>query len=69
METLLGLYPPLRREAWHRLKGWYWDVVNRYPPPDQFTLERVMTERVDLYSYVPHPGGNIAVSIEPFTVD
>ena len=51
------------------MKGWYWDVVDRYPPPDQFTLERIMTERVYLYSYVPHPGGNIAVSVEPFPVD
>ena len=28
-----------------------------------------MTERVDLYRYVPPPGDNIPVSVEPFLVD
>ena len=69
METLLGLYPPLRREAWHRLKGWYWDVANRAPPPAQVNLKRITAERVDLYSYVPPLGDNISVAVEPFPVD
>ena len=28
-----------------------------------------MAERVELYSYVPPPGENIPVSIDPFPVD
>ena len=51
------------------MKGWYQDTVNRAPPPDGVTLERIMAEWVDLYSYVPPPGENIHVSVEPFSVD
>ena len=69
METLPGSDPPLHREAWHRLKGWYQAVVDRAPPPAWVTLERIMAERVDLYSYVPPTGANIPISVEPFPVD
>ena len=31
--------------------------------------ERVTVERVDLFSYVPHPGENIPVSVDTFPVD
>ena len=50
VETLLGSDPPLHREAWHRIKGWYKDAVDRAPPPDRFTLERITADKVDLYS-------------------
>ena len=69
MEKLLGLHPPLHREACHRLKGWYRALVDRTLPPARVTLEQIMAERVDLYSYVPPPGDNIHVSVEPFQVD
>ena len=44
-------------------------MVDRAPPPARFTLEWITAERVDLYSYVPPPGDNIPVSIDPFPVE
>ena len=69
VEKLLGSDPPLHREAWHRLKGWYQTAVDRSTPPNRLTLERITAELVDLYSYVPPPGDNISVSVDPFPVD
>ena len=52
--TLLGLPLPLHREAWHWLKGWYWDAVDRALPPSWVTLKRITVTRVDFYiSYTP----------------
>ena len=65
----MGADPPLIREAWHRIKGWYKDTVDRAPPPARVTLERITAERVALYSYVPPLGENIPISIRPFQVD
>ena len=57
VEILLGSDPPpLKREAWHRLKGWYWAAIDRAPPLAWVTLEQIREERVDLYSYGPPPG-------------
>ena len=64
-----GEDPPLTQEACHRIKGWYKAAVDRAPPPDQVTLERITVERVALYSYVPSPGENIPISIRPFHLD
>ena len=69
VEALVGVDPPLIQEAWHRIKGWYKDAVDRAPPPAQVTLRRITAERVALYSYVPPPGENIPISISPFQVD
>ena len=63
VETLLGSDPPLHREDWHRIKGWYRAAVERAPPPARVTLERITAERVELYSYVPTPGENIPISV------
>ena len=51
------------------MKGWYMAAVDRVPPPTRFTLKRITADQVDLYSYVPPPGENIPVSVEPFLVD
>ena len=51
------------------MKGWYRYVVDCAMPPARVTLDQIMAERLDLYSYVPPPGGNIPVSIEPLPVD
>ena len=62
MEALLGADPPMPREAWQRLKGWYKAAVDRaLPPPARDTLERITAEQVNLYSYVPSPGKNITI--------
>ena len=50
------------------MKGCYWAAFNCAPPPAQITLERIMEERVDLYSYVPPPGDNTPISVDPFPV-
>ena len=68
MEALVGADPRLIQDAWHRIQGWYKAVVGRAPPPARVTLERIMAERVALYSRVPPPRDNIPVSIEPFEV-
>ena len=59
----------LHREAWHRIKGWYKAAVDHSPPPARVALERITEERVELYSYVPRPGKNIPISVQPFLVD
>ena len=69
VETLLGSDPPLHREAWHQIKGWYKATVDRAPPPARVTLERITAERVELHSYVPPPGTNIPISVQLFPVD
>ena len=69
VEALVGAYPPLIQDAWHRIQGWYKAAFDRALPPAWVTFERIMAERVALYSYVPPPGGNISVEIQPFQVD
>ena len=69
VEALLGSDPPMPREAWQRLKGWYKAMVDRDQPPARVTPERITVEWVDLYSYVPSPGTNIPISVNPVPVD
>ena len=56
VKRMLGSDPPLHREAWHRMKGWYQATVDRAPPPSRVNLERITADWVDLYRYVPPPG-------------
>ena len=69
LEALFGSDPPMQREAWHRIKGWYKAAFDHAPPPAWVTLERIKAERVEMYSYVPPPGANIPISVQPFPVD
>ena len=69
IERLLGVDPPLHKEAWHRMKGWYKAAVKCAPPPARVTLKRITAEHVDLYSHVPPLGENIPVSVEPLQVE
>ena len=57
VEALVGAYPSLIQEAWHRIQVWYKAAVDRDPPPTRVTLEQITAERVALYRYVPPPGG------------
>ena len=66
---MLGSDPPLHQESWHRIKGWYKVTFGRSPPPARVTLEWITAERVELYSYVPPPGTNIPISMQPVPVD
>ena len=69
LEALFGSDPPMQREAWHRIKGCYKDAVDHAPPLARVTLERIMAKSVELYSYVPPPGTNIPIYVQPFPVD
>ena len=69
VEALMGSDPPLHWESWHRIKDWYKAAADHAPPPAWVTLERITAEWVELYSYVPPPGTNIPISVEPFPVD
>ena len=51
------------------MKGLYRAAVDRALPPTRFTLEPIRAEQVDLYRYVPPPGDNIPVSVDPFPVE
>ena len=44
-------------------------MVNQAPPPARATIERIMAEQVDLYSYVSSLGENIPVTIALAEVD
>ena len=69
METLLGSDTPLNQKAWHLLKGWYQAASDRAPSPAWVTLKWITVEQVELYNYVPPPGANIPIYVEPFQVD
>ena len=69
VEDLVKADPPLIQEVWYRLQGWYKAAVEHAPPLAQATLKRVRAERVALYSWIPPPGDNIPVTIEPFAVE
>ena len=69
LERLLVSDPPLRKESWHWMKGWYQAAVERTPPSAQVALEQITAELVDLYHHVPPPGEDIPVSVETFPVE
>ena len=69
VEALFGAEPPLHREFWHRIKGWYKDVVDSAPPPAWVTQECITAERVELFSNVPPHGTKFPISLQPFPVD
>ena len=69
METILGLFPPLHQESWHRIKGWYKAAFGCDLPPAWVTIGQITAQRVDMYSYIPPPGTNIPVSVQPFLVE
>ena len=43
-------------------------MVYRALPPAWVTLEQITAEREELYIYVPNPGANIPISVEPSPV-
>ena len=69
VEVLAGADPHLIQEAWHMIQGWYKAVFDRAPPPAQATIERITAERVAMYRYLPPPGENIPLNIQPLLVD
>ena len=61
--------PPLIQEAWYHIQGWYKAEADRAPTTARVTPKRIVAERFALYSWVPHPGDNIPVEVEPFEVE
>ena len=41
VEAMLGADPPLHREAWHQINGWYKAAFDHAPPPARVTLEHI----------------------------
>ena len=66
---MLGSDPLIHREAWHWMNGWYRAAVDRALLPAWVARKRITAERVDLYRYMPTPGKNIPVYVEPFLID
>ena len=50
--------PPLTREAWRRMWGWYREAVDHAPPPVGVTLEWITKDCEELYHAVPPPAGD-----------
>ena len=44
IEKLLGAEPPLHKESWHQMKGWYKAAADRVPLPDRVTLKQITAE-------------------------
>ena len=69
IESLIMLDPPLIKEEWFRMWGWYKDAVDRTPlPPPRISLGALMVERVELYIYVLTPRRPIPIKVAPFPV-
>ena len=69
MPSLLASDPPLIREAWIRMQGWYKDAVDHPPPPSRFAIANMMAERFKLYRHVPSLGQPIPLGVHPFLLE
>ena len=69
VESLLASDPPLIREAWIQMQGWYKDAIEHPPPPSIVSLAKMTGEREELYRHVPSPGEPIPVGDLTFLVD
>ena len=69
LEKLRGVNPPLYKEAWHRMNGWYKDLVNRTPPPAWITPKRIILERFNLYHHTHPQEENIPLCIGLYQVE
>ena len=65
----MGSDPPLHQESWQQIKGWYKSEVGLSPSPARVTLDWITSEQVELHSYIPPPGTNILISVEPLLVE
>ena len=65
----VDLGPPLPREAWRRMRGWYREAVNHALPPSRVTLERITVEQKELYRSVPPSAETIPISVPTSPID
>ena len=61
--------PPLVKETWIWLRGWYRETKDLPPPPALMVIVRMTEEMVDLYLRFPLTGRSIPVALDPFPVD
>ena len=66
---LLAYNPPMIREAWIWIWVWYKYDTGRPLHIARVNLERMTSERVDLYRNVPLLGQPILVGVIPFPVE
>ena len=69
MKDLLTSEPPLHKEAWYHMKGWYNFAASRVSLPVQLNIERITAERVTLHHHIPPMGDNIPIYVDPFLLD
>ena len=69
IDSLLAFYPPLVRDSWVRIWGWYRDADDRPPPPAHISLETLTEEFAEPYAHVLPPGRPIPIELAPFPVD
>ena len=68
-ESLFASNPPLNREAWIQMWGWYKDAVDHPPPPSIVALATMTAKREELYLHAPPLGEPIPLEDLPFLVD
>ena len=57
VESLLASdHPPLVKEVWRRMRGWYKESINRPLPLAHVNITRMTMERISLYKWVPPIG-------------
>ena len=69
IEDLLTSEPPLHKEVWHHMKGWYKVVDVRASPPARITIKSITAEQVALHHHIPSPRENTPIYVDTFLVD
>ena len=67
MEATLASDPPLAKEDWIRMQGWYCDVEEIPPPPARVNIDQMTAERIALYWSVPLPGADHSSGADTIT--
>ena len=68
VEALLIPDPPLVKEAWIQMRGWYRDVEYCSPTPSRVTITHMTADILELYRRVTPPMRIIPVALDPFPI-
>ena len=63
---LLTSDPPLHKESWHQMKGWYKVVNGRRSRLIGLTIVQIIAEQVALHHHIPPPWEKIPISVDTF---
>ena len=69
IEDLLTSDPPLHKEAWRQMKGWYKIMAVRASNPARLTIKRIIAERVALHHHIPPIGEKLPIYVDPLPLD